>query len=169
MNIGILSDTHDQGEAIEQAVAFLNKEQVKLVFHCGDWISPYTLRFYKKLACPIKGVFGNNDGDRIYHRIFAKKIRLPVEYEEELLDVVVHGRHIAVYHGDSENITDALISCGKYDAVFHGHTHRKLSANIGKTLSFNPGTLVSVTDRSIRGKSFGVYNTKTNTAKIITL
>lgn len=166
MKIGVLSDTHDQHENILKAVKILNREKVSLVIHCGDWISPFTLRFYKALCAPIKGVFGNNDGDRFYHTVYIKKYTLPIEFEERIFRITIGGRKIFVYHGDYGEVTDALVSCGKYDAVFHGHTHQKVNKKIGKTLSLNPGTLMPVTDEKIKGASFAIYDTATNTATI---
>jgi|SRR3989344_9483563 len=169
MKIGVLSDTHDQYENIRKAVAILNREQVELVIHCGDWVSPFTLAFYKDLTCPIKGVFGNNDGDRYLHPIRAKTFGLDIEYEERVLKLNLDGRIIFTYHGDYGDVTDALVSCGKYDAVFHGHTHVAVNESVGKTLSLNPGTLMSVTDDEVKGASFAIYETKTNSARLIRL
>jgi predicted phosphodiesterase len=45
MKIGVLSDTHDQGELIRQAIQHLNHERVAWVFHCGDWVSPFILGY----------------------------------------------------------------------------------------------------------------------------
>ena len=62
--IGIMSDTHDNLEAIRKAVEFLNAQKVSLVLHAGDYIAPFTVNEFKKLSCPFVGVFGNNDGER---------------------------------------------------------------------------------------------------------
>ena len=169
MKIGVLSDTHDQYENIRKAVTVLKKERVELVVHCGDWVSPFTLAFYKDLACPIKGVFGNNDGDRFLHPIRAKDFGLTIEFEERVLTLEVDNRKIFVYHGDYGEVTDALVSSGKYDAVFHGHTHISVNQLVGKTLSLNPGTLMPFTSEEVHGASFAIYDTKTNSARIIAL
>jgi len=165
MKIGILSDTHDQYHNIRTAVKILNKEHVKLVIHCGDWISPFTHAFYRDLKCPMKGVFGNNDGDRFYHLKYANKSGISITFEERILSLTIDKRKIVAYHGDYPEATDALITCGKYDAVFHGHTHISVNTMIGNTLSLNPGTLMPVTSASIQGASIAIYNTKTNTAE----
>lgn len=169
MKIGVLSDTHDQYENILKAVKILNKERVGLTIHCGDWISPFTLRFYKGLKSPIKGVFGNNDGDRFYHLKYVKNFKLNIEFEERILNLNIDKRKLFIYHGDYGPVTEALILSAKYDAVFHGHTHISENKIIGHTLSLNPGTLMPVTDDKIHGASLAVYDTKTNSAKIISL
>ena len=55
MKICVLTDTHDQYHNIQKAVAVLNEKHVEFVIHCGDWVSPFTLKFYEGLKCPIKG------------------------------------------------------------------------------------------------------------------
>jgi predicted phosphodiesterase len=39
--IGIISDSHDNMDAIRRAVEFFNKKEVKAVLHAGDLVSPY--------------------------------------------------------------------------------------------------------------------------------
>ena len=83
MKIGVISDTHDQRLPIRQAISVFNSEKVSLVVHCGDWVSPFSAAWFAALKCnsaksgmhnrvkpdlcPIKGVFGNNDGHKDIH------------------------------------------------------------------------------------------------------
>lgn len=167
MKLGVISDTHDQYENIIKAVEILNREKVELVIHCGDWVSPFTISFYKGLNCPIKGVFGNNDGDRFLHPIKAKEMGVNIEYEERVLKLNIDKRIIFVYHGDYEEVTEALLLCGKYDAVFHGHTHQNVNKIVGQTLSLNPGTMMNFTSEKIQGASFAIYDTSSNKGEIV--
>lgn len=169
MIIGVLSDSHDQIDKIKEAVEIFNREQVGLVIHCGDWVAPFTLQYFANLLAPMKGVFGNNDGDRFLHPVAARNFQVNVEYEERVLSLVIEDRKIFVYHGDYGEVTEALLLCGKYDAVFHGHTHRKVNELVGDTLSLNPGTLMPVTAPTITGASIALYDTATNTARHIEL
>ena len=167
MKIGIISDTHDQIEKIEKAVKLLNEKRVGLVIHCGDWVSPFSLLPYKNLKCPIKGIFGNNDGDRFRHVAIVKKFNLNIVYEERFMKLTLDKRKCAVFHGDYQEIVDALVGCGQYDTVFHGHTHIRVNKTVGNTLSLNPGSFLDKTAPGVTGASFAIYDTKTNTAKII--
>ena len=169
MKIGVISDTHDQVENIIKMVDMLNQEKVDLVIHCGDWVAPFTLIHYTKLSAPIKSVFGNNDGDKYRHLVRSKAIGLRVEYEERFLNLDLDGRKIAVFHGDYQEIVDALVNCGDWDAVFHGHDHTKLIETVGKTLSLNPGTLLNQTGEKVHGASFAIYETETNNARFVEL
>lgn len=169
MKIGILSDTHDQGELIQEAVDHFNRENVEWVFHCGDWVSPFTLYFYRKLKARLRGVFGNNDGDKFRHLLFKEKWGLDLEYEERFLEIELGSKRLAIFHGDYSGLVDALVHCGKYDVVFHGHTHLRVNEHVGKTLSLNPGSLMKESSATVKGASFAIYNTSTHTANHILL
>jgi uncharacterized protein len=164
MKIGVLSDTHDQGELIQKAVKQFNAENVAWVFHCGDWVSPFILHFFQGLKAPLRGVFGNNDGDKFRHLAFKNKWGIDLEYEDRFLEVELDKRSIAVFHGDYSGIVDALVTCGKYDVVFHRHTHQKVNQYHGKTLSLNPGSLMQETSQNVKGASIAIYDTETHKA-----
>lgn len=164
MKIGILSDTHDQGEFIRAAVNYFNSQEVDLVIHCGDWVSPFILHFFKGLKAPLRGVFGNNDGDKFRHLAFKDRWGIDLEYAERFLELEFDNRQIAVFHGDYPGIVEALVTCGKYDVVFHGHTHKKVNQHHGKTLSLNPGSLMKETSDNLKGASIAIYDTSTHLA-----
>ena len=166
MKIGVISDTHDQRVRIIQAIDLFNKEKVGLVVHCGDWVAPFSAARFSALKCPIKGVFGNNDGDRKMHRERNGNF---IEYHDEKIELAVDGRKIFVAHGHIPQLLEKALRSGKYDAAFSGHSHIAHVKKMGKTLWLNPGTLVDETNDEVKGMSVAVYDTKTNTAKIIKL
>jgi uncharacterized protein len=163
MKIGIISDSHDQRERILEAIAFFNREHVELVVHCGDWVSPFSAARFSALKCPIKGVFGNNDGDKAMHRERNKF----VEYFDDALEAEIGGRKIFVAHGHKPKAVEEAVKSGKYDAVFSGHTHVAHVKKEGKTLWINPGTLVDETTSKIKGMSIALYETETNEGKLV--
>lgn len=167
MKIGVLSDTHDQGDLIRKAIERFNLEEVSWVFHCGDWVSPFILYFFQDLKVPISGVFGNNDGDKFRHLVFKNKWNLDLSYEERFLAKELDGKKLAIFHGDYPDIVEALVSCGKYDAVFHGHTHRPINEYVGKTLSLNPGSLMQESSSTVKGASIAIYDTMAHKANHI--
>lgn len=164
MKIGVISDTHDQDVLIEKAVHRFNEEKVGLVIHCGDWVSPFILYCFRELKVPLRGVFGNNDGDKFRHAMFSGKFGIDIQYEERFLEIEIGGRKIAVFHGDYAGLVDALVNCGKYDAVFHGHTHQRVLQMHGKTLSLNPGSLMRSTMGQAFGASIAIYDTAAHQA-----
>ncbi len=164
MKIGVISDTHDQRQLILEAIGIFNKEKVGLVIHCGDWVSPFSAARFSALKCKIKGVFGNNDGDKSLHR---QRNGSFIEYCDEKMEIVAEGRKIFVTHGHMPQLLENALKSGKYDAVFSGHTHVAHVKKEGKTLWLNPGTLVDETNEKTKGMSIAVYDTATNTAKLI--
>jgi len=170
MKLGIISDTHDQVDNILKMVELLNKEEVELVIHCGDWVAPFLLKFYKELKAPIKGVLGNNDGEIFRHlkNSETNKYGVQVEYEHNLIELELDGRKLAALHGDPPAFAEALILTGKYDAVFHGHTHQKRNEMVGDTLALNPGSLFA-DGKGGDGAGFAVYDTEGNTARFVIL
>lgn len=169
MKIGVISDTHDQGDLIRKAVDQLNEEEVEWVFHCGDWISPFILYFFRELKAPLRGVFGNNDGDKFRHLRFKDRWGIDLDYEERFLEVELDSRRIALFHGDYPGIVNALVSSHQYDALFHGHTHLRVNETIDGVLSLNPGSLMKETSPTVKGASLAIYETKSNSARHILL
>ena len=138
MRIGIISDTHDNLPLVEKAVKKLNEENVELVLHAGDYVSPFTIPKFKALHAKLIGVFGNNDGD---HEFLRKRFNecSNCEIRGRFAEINAEGFKIALLHGDETELLEALINCGGFDAVVHGHSHAEVSRRNGKTLIVNPG------------------------------
>ena len=138
MLIGIIADTHDNLPMIEKAVERLNKENVALVLHAGDYVSPFVIPKFKALNAKLIGVFGNNDGD---HEFLRKRFsECPnCEIRGRFAEINAEGFKIALLHGDETELLDALVNCGCFDAVVHGHSHANVSRKTGETLIVNSG------------------------------
>jgi len=134
MKIGIISDTHDNLPRIKKAVTFFNQEKVDLVLHAGDFVSPFTALEFKNLNCPLKGVFGNNDGDKLY---LQEKFKVIGELYPVPYIVKINNKNVIMLH--KEKLIDALAESQRYDVIIYGHTHRSDLRKIGKTLIINPG------------------------------
>ena len=134
MKIGIISDTHDNLPQIKKAVKLFDQEKAELVLHAGDFVSPFTFLEFKNLNCPLKGVFGNNDGDKLYLQEKFKEIGeiYPAPYETNIDHKIIIMLH-------EEKLIDALAESQKYEIIIYGHTHRTDLRKIGKTLIINPG------------------------------
>ncbi len=132
--IGIMSDSHDHMDAIKAAVNVFNSSGVDLVIHAGDLIAPFTVNEFKNLQSPLEAIYGNNDGERrMLHTVFKDLCVL-----DDFKELEVNGRRIAVIHGTTEALVDALRDSGKYDVVIRGHTHQ-MKVIEGKTMVINPG------------------------------
>ncbi|ELZ55181.1 MULTISPECIES: metallophosphoesterase [Halorubrum] len=142
MLVGIVSDTHDDLNAVEAAVSLFEREGVDAVVHCGDFVAPFSVTpFDADFA--FHAVRGNNDGEwavestvgsfGTYH---GEAARLSFGGAGE-----ADGIDVAVTHGTSDVVVDALVDCGDYDYVFHGHTHAHGVEARGGTVRVNPGGL----------------------------
>lgn len=136
MTIGVISDSHDHVPHIKRSVEIFRRREVELVLHAGDYCSPFTIPHFEGL--PLKGVFGNNDGD--HYLLIEKFNAIDAELAGYFLELEQSGRKIALYHGTDAPITSALHHCGKYDFVISGHTHEQAYEKIGDTVAINPGT-----------------------------
>lgn len=166
MLIGVMSDTHDDVEGLQRAVAEFKKQQVELVIHCGDWVAPFMVKFCKDLQCKIISVFGNNEGNKMNFLSQKEEFSWNIEFEDVCAQREIDGKQIAIYHGTDRMLLDSLLSCGKYDVVFSGHTHTALIEKSIKTLHVNPGSS-SRLGREM--SSVAIYDTKTDEAEIISL
>jgi putative phosphoesterase len=145
--IGIISDSHDNMNAIRKAVNFFNEKKVIAVLHAGDLVSPFTARAFKELEAKLYFVFGNNDGD---------KVTLTKWFEEigatscgSFGDLTIDGLHIALLHGTNEVLVKALARSGEFDVVVRGHTHDPGVKIIEGVPVINPGEASGV----LSGKS----------------
>ena len=133
MRLGILSDSHDNLPALARIVERFNAENVDLVLHAGDFVSPFTAIPLSKLRAPLVGVFGNNDGDRLYlTRRFEGIGALHAGYHVFEVD----GLHAVLMH-EPKSI-DALVASGAYDLIVYGHTH-EVDVRPGRPAVVNPG------------------------------
>lgn len=133
MKLGVISDTHDNMPKIAQAVELFNRERVDLVLHAGDFISPITANEFNKLQAKLVGVFGNNDGDKLY---LLKRYKDIGELYEDYHELELGGKRIVLMH--QPKFLEALIASKKYDLIVYGHTH-ELDLREGPPLVLNPG------------------------------
>jgi uncharacterized protein len=147
MKIGLISDTHDNIENILKALREFNSRHVDIVLHAGDFVSPIAVESFAGIK--LVGILGNNDIDIPGLTSAFNKIR--GELKGEIFEAVYDGMKLVIYHGTSSSKKESLIKSGKYDMVIYGHTHRKASDKIGRTIVVNPGTA--------KGWFFGFYAT----------
>ena len=161
MKIGIISDSHDRIENIVKAVKLFQKQKVDFVIHLGDYVNRSSVRAFKGVK--LIGIFGNNDGDQF--RIIKAFEEIGGEIKEDFCELEKDGVKFALYHGKWQEITDALIKCGKYDVVLYGHDHVKSKKKIGDTLVLNPGTA-----HGFGGKAtIAIFDTKTKKSEFFEL
>jgi len=144
MRIGIVSDTHDDLAAVEAAVALFERQDVDAVVHCGDFVAPFSVTPFdagndSDAGFDFYAVRGNNDGEwAVESTVDSFGTYLGEAGTLSFGDGAVD---VAVTHGTSAVVVDALVDCGDYDYVFHGHTHAHGVEERGGTVRVNPGGL----------------------------
>jgi hypothetical protein len=123
LRVGVISDTHDY---LDPKVPSLFAG-VDHVLHAGDIGMPALILQLEQIA-PVTAVLGNTDSYGPF---------------KETEVVTLAGRKFLLHHildarAPSEAIKMRLIREAP-DVVIFGHTHRRFSERIGKTLYLNPG------------------------------
>ncbi len=136
MLLGVVSDTHDDTDAVEAAVETFEDAGADAVVHCGDFVAPFSVTPFDA-GFEFYAVRGNNDGEWA----LAATVDEFGTYLGEMGELTLDGAEVAVYHGTSGPIVDALVDCGSYDYVLHGHTHERGREERDGTVRINPGGL----------------------------
>ena len=137
MNLGIISDTHDDLSSLKNAIKVFNENRVSYVIHAGDYVFPGVVKEFKNLNGKLIGVLGNNDGEKI--GLLKNFQEIGGELHGEFCQIKLDELKIATYHGTSNKLTEVIIASQKYDLVIYGHTHKKRDEKIQDTLVLNPG------------------------------
>ena len=133
--IGVIADSHDNMDLLERAVDLLVSEAVDLVLHAGDFISPLTADPLSELQAELVGVFGNNDGDRLFlRRRFEEEGVGRIERGPHRLEL--GGRTVLLMH--EPRLLEVMETSPVPDLIVYGHTH-EVDVRDGKPLVVNPG------------------------------
>jgi putative phosphoesterase len=137
MRIGVVSDTHDRQEAVAESVRLLMEQQVELILHCGDIVSPETVRVFKPI--PTHFVFGNWDKEKT--KLAAAIKEIGGTFYDSFGALTLAEKRIAWVHSHERHQLRQLENADFFDYVFYGHTHVREQHRTGRTLVANPGAL----------------------------
>ena len=138
MRLGIISDTHDNVEAVERAVEVFEEEGVETLVHCGDFIAPPVLPYFAGFE--VHGVLGNNDGELDGLELFFDDLGNGSELHGRYADLGFDGTRFGVLHGDQgKDVVEDWAESGEYDYVLYGHFHEAEERTVGETTVINPG------------------------------
>ncbi len=159
--IGIMSDSHDNCDAVRQTVRFFKDMKCELVIHAGDFVAPFAARELSHLPCPVKAVFGNCDGEKMglenAIQDFGEITEAPLVFSHAGGNILITHIHVSV---------NRYASSRKYQAVVFGHTHKPEIRTAHGTLLINPGE----TGGWLSGKStVALLDPATWEAEIVTL
>jgi len=168
MKLAVISDTHDHKDNILKAVSIMNERNVDALIHCGDYVAPFVKRWFDGLNDNIKenflGVFGNNDGERVF---LVKNLGQICDLVGMEINKDFDGKKVYAAHMPSQKTIDAIAKSGQYDIVLTGHTHNMVNKKYENgVLVVNPGEACGY----LTGKStFAIIDTDKMEAEIIEL
>jgi len=161
MKIGIMSDSHDNIANYDKAIEQMKEKKIGALIHCGDLSAPIILKRMVDLDFDVHMVPGNTNDPYTTMKmsIESKNVKLYNPFAE----VELGGLKIAFIH--YPELAEGLAKTGKYDFVFHGHTHEKRDDKIGDTRLINPGEILG-----FKGKpSYAVLDTETKEVEFFEL
>jgi len=156
MKVALMSDSHDNLDALKRAVDYCNKIKVDHVLHGGDLVAPFVYKVLKNLEAPITIVFGNNDGEKHgLRQVFKDRIFDPPHA------LTLDGRKVLMLHDPI--LLDELRESPHYDLILYGHIHQ-IEITQGVNIVVNPGELCGW----LSGKStMAIWDTKTNQVELV--
>lgn len=140
--IGIISDTHDNLQALDNILSKFEERGVKKLVHAGDIIAPFTLKRILARNFEFSGVFGNNDGELLTLSRIAKENGAFISHQPLILEF--NDVEILILHGtggivETKKFAESLAKSGDYSVIVYGHTHELDVRRMGKVLIINPG------------------------------
>ncbi|MFW9949343.1 MAG: metallophosphoesterase [Candidatus Thorarchaeota archaeon] len=170
MLLAVISDSHDHKNNILKAISIINDKKVNALIHCGDYVAPFVKLWFDNLNNNIKanfyGVFGNNDGERLFLKKNLGQICKFVNNGIELI-LELGNKRIYASHMPKQETIEALVNSGKFDIILSGHTHNLVNKkDENGVLIVNPGELCGY----LTGKAtFAIIDTDKETTEIIEL
>lgn len=163
MLIALLSDIHDHTTHLLLAVHAAREAGCTRLLFMGDMTSMSTFRTLREeWEFPIDLVFGNNEYELTAFDQASRQWKGTTLHGYNA-EVVLDGRNIFFCHFPWD--ASKALQKGSYDAVFYGHTHKADVQTIQHTLVANPGDVYGRTGTP----SIGIYDTCTNTVRIVSL
>lgn len=136
MKIGILADSHGRIDRVRRALHVFEENGAETLIHCGDVGGVEVLEEF--VGRRLWFVWGNTDSPWPAWRPQVESLGLP--WPDGPVELTLDGRPSAIYHGHESDFRLAIRS-GKYDYLFHGHTHKPEDRREGRTRVLNPGAL----------------------------
>ena len=155
MIIGIVSDSHDNLDAVREAVEILKENGVERILHAGDIVAPFAAKVFLEVGVPVDAVFGNNDGEKTKLTellpgiaLGARKLRL-------------EGKAVVLVH-DRKKLPARELELA--EVLVHGHTHEAEVKRDGRRLEINPGEVGGwLTGK----KTLAIWNTESELPEIV--
>ena len=138
MKIGVISDTHDNLSNLIHVLEKFRERGIKTVIHCGD-LTGYDL---VSLFSGFQLIYLIGNMDHTSGTIVRQVEKLGEDsFAGSTFTGKLGGVPIAATHSHIEGKVMELVQTGRYQWVFHGHTHQKRDEIIKGVHVVNPGAL----------------------------
>ena len=161
MKIAIISDIHNNTVNLQKVLNYCTQNSIEKIICCGDLADTQTLDLLNdNFSGDILYTFGNMDNDHLRDFQFVpeyKKTKLFKKFGEAEID----NKKIVFIHFPDK--AKKLAETGKYDFVFHGHTHKPWEEMIGHCKMLNPGNVTG----DFYPPTFAIWNTAKDKFELI--
>lgn len=180
MRVAIISDIHNNEVNLKKILDYCGREKIGTIICCGDLASKESLDFLcDNFSGTVHYTFGNMDNEQLTNEICHPAL----DAGSKKLDsgsesgMTCKYKNIRVYHnfGEAEidnkkiafvhypHIAKKLCATGKYDFVFHGHTHKPWEEMLGNCKMLNPGNVTG----DFYPPTFAVWETKDDNFELV--
>jgi len=172
MHIAITSDIHDNIPNLEKVLQYCRERKIDKMICCGDLATIETLEhLVENFSGEIFFALGNADQRHFPEESFKDHTHKNTCIFENFGEEEFDGKAVAFVH--FPEIAKELSETGKYDFVFHGHTHKPWISSIehmgvqGKRTCtiLNPGNVAN----QYYPPTFAIWNTGNDSFELIRL
>ena len=165
MKIGVFSDIHDNAHNLVLALRDMEARGVERGLFLGDLGSNVIAKVLAGAPFSIRGIFGNNDGDKAAFMTTALAEGSSIAFANNVYDSAeVGGRKIFFSH--YPNLAEFMARSGEFDAVFYGHDHDRHEERVGECLLANPGEIAASRTGTA---TYLIYDTNENAVEFVEL
>lgn len=139
MKILIVSDSHDNWQNLDRAVAIGNELGCEVMLHAGDFVTPVGMRLLDQFKGQMHLVWGNNEGEKEGWRVGISK-REHIMHHEDTMEIEFDG--LKFYMNHYPDLVHATAGAGAYDVCIYGHDHIYYDETLSNnTRLLNPGEI----------------------------
>lgn len=161
MKIAITSDVHNNTVNLKKVLDYCGENKIKKIICCGDLASAETFDFFcDNFPGEVFYTFGNMDNGQLKDFEFIPDY-INVKVSKEFGEAEIDGKVVAFVHYPDK--AKSLAETGKYDFVFHGHTHKPWEEMVGECKVLNPGNVAN----EIYPPTFAVWDTSDDKFELI--
>ncbi len=137
MEVAIISDVHNNIANLKKVLNYCLQHEIKKIICCGDLASIETLDFLNdNFSGEIFYCFGNMDDDYLQNCKNLSKYQ-NTKIFNKFGETEIDNKKIAFVH--YPDVARELAATGKYNFVFHGHTHKPWMEKVNNCTMLNPG------------------------------